>query len=675
MKSNPTEFEPIDQLCINTVRTLSIDAIQKANSGHPGLPLGAAPMAYVLWQRHLKHSPTHPKWQDRDRFVLSAGHGSMLLYSLLHLYGYDLPLEEIKNFRQWGSKTPGHPEHGLTSGVEATTGPLGQGTAVAVGMAIAERFLANLFNRPDFEMVNHYTYALVSDGDLMEGIASEASSLAGHLKLGKLIYLYDSNDVTLDGPTSMAFTAENVAKRYEAYGWKVLHVEEGNEDLSAIDRAIVQAKSHSTAPTLIIVKTTIGFGSPNKQGTSAAHGSPLGPDEVKLTKKTLHWPEDKSFWIPEDTRGHFKRSAQKGEQAEAQWLKTFTLYRQKHPDLARLWDQCFSGQLPTGWEQSLLPFEAGKAQPTRKASGTVLNVLCQQIPWILGGDADLSCSTNTTIQGTGSFEGQTGSGRNIHYGVREHAMAGIANGISYHEGVRPFVSTFFCFSDYMKPSIRLAALDHLPNIYVFTHDSIALGEDGPTHQPVEHLAALRALPHLTLIRPSDANETIEAWKVALKNTSGPTALVLTRQDLPVFDRSSRLAPASGLAQGAYILSEAAQTPQAILIATGSEVALALQAQTLLEKERIFVRVVAMPSWELFETQEKSYQEKVLPASIPFRLAIETGSPLGWERWVGNRGRILGVNRFGASAPHTTTLEKYGFSPQNVAQLTREMLNH
>ncbi|MDQ5858074.1 MAG: transketolase, partial [Acidobacteriota bacterium] len=570
-----TVRESIDELSVDTIRTLAIDAVQKANSGHPGLPLGAAPMAYVLWSRHLKHNPRDPAWPDRDRFVLSAGHGCMLWYCLLYLTGYDLTMDDLKAFRQWGSRTPGHPEYRVTPGVEATTGPLGQGTANAVGMAMAERFLAHRFNRPGHEIVDHRTFALVSDGDLMEGISNEASSLAGHLGLSKLTFLYDSNLVSLDGPTSMAFT-EDVGKRYEAYGWQVLRVEDGNTDLDGIDRALAEAKRETRRPTLIVVRTTIGYGSPNKAGTSEAHGSPLGPEEVVLTKKALGWEHEEPFFVPEDALAHFREAVDRGAQSESDWAKRFDAWAAAHPGLADEWRLAAEGKLPAGWNADLPSWKAGEKEATRVAAGKALNAIAAKVPWLIGGDADLSVSTNTKIKSGGDFDGRTGAGVNVHFGVRELAMAGIANGMAYHGGTRPFVATFFCFSDYMRPSVRLAAVSELPVVFVWTHDSIGLGEDGPTHQPVEHLMSLRAMPGFTIIRPADPNEAREAWRVAMERREGPVGLVLSRQKLPVFD-PARYAPPSGLARGAYVLAEASSgEARLLLLATGSEVALALE---------------------------------------------------------------------------------------------------
>ena len=667
-----TVARSVDQLCVDTIRTLAIDAVQKADSGHPGLPLGAAPMAYVLWQRHLKHNPRDPKWPDRDRFVLSAGHGCMLLYCLLHLTGYDLTLDDLKAFRQWGSRTPGHPEFRLTPGVEATTGPLGQGTANAIGMAIAERALAHRFNRPGHEIVNHRTIALVSDGDLMEGISSEGSSLAGHLGLSKLLYLYDSNNVSLDGPTSMTFT-EDVAKRYEAYGWNVLQVSRGDTDLDEIDRAIVSAFSETRRPTIIIVHTTLGYGSPHKAGTSAAHGSPLGKEEVVLTKRALHWEWEEPFHIPQEALAQFRKAVERGKADQDDWDKRFAAYARQYPDLAEQWRSAWALDLPAGWDQGLPSWKGGDKEATRVAGGAALNAIAAKVPYLLGGDADLSESTKTSIKGGGDFDASTGAGRNFHFGVREHAMAGIANGMAYHGAVRPFVATFFTFSDYMRPSVRLAALSELPVIFVWTHDSIGMGEDGPTHQPVEHLMSLRAIPGFTLIRPGDANEAVEAWRVAMKHLEGPVGLVLSRQKLPVFDRA-RLGPASGLAQGAYVLAESSKgAPRLILMASGSEVGLAMEARETLEAAGIGTRVVSMPSWELFDRQAPEYRESVLPAGIRARLAIEAGVSLGWKRYVGDEGDSVSLDRFGASAPGEVVMRELGFSVENVVKRAKALL--
>ena len=659
----------LDQLCVNTIRTLAIDAVQKASSGHPGLPMGAAPMAYVLWQRHLRHQPQNPEWPDRDRFVLSAGHGSMLLYALLHLTGYDVTMDDLKAFRQWGSRTPGHPEAFDTPGVEATTGPLGQGSANAVGMALAERALAHRFNRPSHTIVDHYTYALVSDGDLMEGISAEAASFAGHVRLGKLIYLYDANDVTLDGPASLTFSTEDVGRRYEAYGWQVLRVQDGDTDLEAIDAAIREAKEETRRPSIIVVKTIIGYGSPNKQGSSSAHGSPLGADEVTLTKESLGWDAEEPFYVPEEAKGQFGKAIERGDEAASQWNERFASYQGAHPELAAEWERRFSSELPAGWEAAIPSFETGDNLATREASGKVLNAIATVVPELLGGDADLSSSTKTALKDMGSFDGQTGAGKNLHFGVREHAMGSIVNGMAYHGGVRGYASTFFVFSDYMRPAVRLAALSKLPAIYVWTHDSVGLGEDGPTHQPVEHLMALRVVPNLHVIRPADANETAEAWRLAMERTDGPTALVLTRQKIATIDRSS-YGDASGTRRGAYVVAEG---DDAIVIATGSEVALALEARELLEKAGVRCRVVSMPCWELFEAQADDYRESVLPEAVKARVSVEAGVTFGWSRYLGDKGRAIGIDRYGASAPGGTVFEKLGLTPESVAETVKRLV--
>ncbi len=660
----------VEELCVDTIRTLSIDAVQKANSGHPGLPLGAAPMAYVLWSRHLKHNPRDPHWANRDRFVLSAGHGCMLLYSLLHLTGYDLSLDDLKAFRQWGSRTPGHPETLLTPGVEATTGPLGQGTANAVGMAMAERWLAHRFNRPGHGIVDHRTFAIVGDGDLMEGISSEAGSLAGHLGLGKLTYLYDDNHVTLDGPTAWSFT-EDVLRRYEAYGWQVLRVENGNTDLEAIDAAIRTAVSQEERPTIVAVRTTIGYGSPHKAGTSAAHGSPLGVEEVALTKKALGWQWTEPFFVPEEALVRFRAAVDSGASAQADWDRRFEAYARDYPDLAELWRIERKGALPPGWDAALPSWEPGEALATRVASGKIINAIAGRVPWLLGGDADLSESTKTKIEGAGDFDGRTGSGNNVHYGVREHAMAAIANGMAYHGGVRPFVATFFCFSDYMRPSVRLAALNELPTIFVWTHDSIGLGEDGPTHQPVEHLMSLRAIPHLAVMRPGDANETVECWRAAMEHRSGPVGLVLCRQNVPVLDRSGKRGDAS---RGGYVLAEATGgAPRVILMATGSELQLAVAGREKLEAEAVATRVVSMPCCELFDAQPREYREAVLPSACRARLSIEAGVTLGWQKYVGDAGGSIGLDRFGASAPGEVVMRELGFTVEHVVRFARGLL--
>lgn len=678
----------LDQLCVNTIRALAIDAVQKANSGHPGLPLDAAPMAYVLWTHFLKYNPANPHWADRDRFILSGGHGSMLLYALLHLTGYALSLDDIKNFRQWGSPTPGHPEHGLAPGVEATTGPLGQGFANGVGFAIAEAYLAARYNRPGHEIVNHYTYALVTDGDLMEGITSEAASLAGHLKLGKLIYLYDDNKISLAGATHLTFT-EDVRTRFEAYDWQVQRVEDGN-DLAALQAAIENAQRETERPSLIIVRTHIGYGSPNKQDTFEAHGSPLGVDEVKLTKKNLGFPEEPAFYIPGAALEHFRAALDRGKTWEKEWDARFAAYAQAHSELAREFQMIWRGELPQGWDADIPSFKAdAKGLSTRVAGGQALNAIAKHVPNLIGGSADLDPSTMTALKGMGDFEpassapgdqqgsvggGWSYAGRNVHFGVREHAMGAAANGMALHGGIIPFTATFLIFSDYMRPAIRLAALSEQHVIFVFTHDSIALGEDGPTHQPVEHLAALRAIPRLSLIRPCDANETAEAWRVAMQTAHKPVVLVFTRQNVPTLDRT-QLASAEGLRRGAYILAEASGgAPDVILIGSGSEVSLLVGARQELAQANIRARVVSMPSWDLFDAQSQEYRDTVLPPHVRARLAVEAGVAQGWHKYVGAGGDVLSVERFGASAPYQVLFEKFGFTTKNVAARARALLS-
>jgi len=667
-----TPQEQLDQLCINTVRMLAADAVQKAKSGHPGMPMGAAAMAYVLWSRFLKHSPVNPRWPDRDRFVLSAGHGSMLLYSLLHLTGYALTLDDIQHFRQWESKTPGHPEFGVTPGVETTTGPLGQGFGNGVGMAIAERWLAAQFNRPGHTIVDHYTYAIVSDGDLMEGVSSEAASLAGHLKLGKLIYLYDDNHISIDGNTSLAFT-EDVGRRFEAYGWHVQRLVDGN-DLAAVEVAIRAAQTEMSRPSLIVSRTHIGFGSPNKQDSIKAHGEPLGEDEVRLTKQKLGWPLTPAFLIPEEARQEFGKAVARGKVWEMEWDQRFAAYAAAFPEEAARWEEYMSGKLPPGWDADLPTFGPGDpALATRAASGKVLSALSPKVTNLLGGSADLAPSNNTYVQGVPEFHAGSYEGRNFRFGVREHAMGSTANGMALHGGLRPYTGTFLIFSDYMRPAVRLAALTHASVIFLFTHDSIGLGEDGPTHQPIEHLAALRAIPDLSVIRPADAIETVEAWRVALTH-SGPTCLVLTRQNLPVLDRA-RMQRDGGVARGAYVLADPPQgPPQAILIATGSEVAVAVGAQRLLAEKGVAARLVSMPSWDLFERQPQSYRDSVLPPAVTARLAIEAAVPLGWHKYVGSKGDVVGMTRFGASAPGPVNMEKFGFTVENVAARVMTLLS-
>jgi len=652
----------IDQLSIDTIRTLSMDAVQQADSGHPGTAMALAPLAYVLWMRHLKYNPANPEWRDRDRFVLSAGHACMLLYSVLYLTGYEVTLDDIKNFRQWASKTPGHPERGMTPGVEATTGPLGQGTGNAVGMAIAEAQLAALYNRPGHEIFNHYTYFIASDGDLMEGISHEACSLAGHLKLGKLIGFYDDNRITIDGSTDLAFS-DDTAKRFEAYGWHVQRVEDGN-DLEALDRAIGAAQRERARPSMIIVRTHIGWGSPHKQDTADAHGAPLGVEEIKLTKQNLGWPSLEPFYVPEEALEHWRTAKARGARLEAEWRKRWDAYRAAEPDLAAELDRRFTGRLPEGWDSALPSFGPKDAQATRAASGKVLNAIAPKIPELIGGSADLTGSNNTEIKGAGVFSATNHAGRNFHFGIREHGMGAAMNGLALHGGFIPFGGTFLIFSDYMRPSIRLAALTHLRTIYVFTHDSIGLGEDGPTHQPIEQLTALRAIPNLAVIRPSDPTEVVEAWRAAVTHRIGPVALVLTRQKVAVIDRS-KYAAAAGLHQGGYVLADA-KDPEVVLVSSGSEVELILGAYEKLTAEGKRPRAVSMPCLEYFAKQPERYRHAVLPVGVPV-VAVEAGSPQSWDGLVGNDGAIIGIERFGASAPYQRIYKEFGLTVENVVE--------
>jgi transketolase len=688
-KSSPSAptSSVLDHLCINTIRFLSIDAIQKANSGHPGMPMGAASMAYVLWTRFLRHNPSNPTWFNRDRFILSAGHGSMLLYSLLFLTGYNQPLEQIKQFRQWRSTTPGHPERNLSSGIEVTTGPLGQGFANGVGMAVAEQHLAARYNRPSFEIIDHYTYAIVSDGDLMEGVAAEAASLAGHLRLGKLICLYDNNFISLAGATRLTFT-EDRAKRFGAYGWHVQEVDDGN-DLQALEQALLNAQDESLRPSMIMVRTHLGYGAPHKQDTFEAHGAPLGAEEVKLTKQHLGWPLEPAFYVPEEAIQHFRRAVERGKQAEADWNANFSAYQKAHPDLARELEERMIGQLPKDWDAELPTFPADpKGLATRAASGKVLNALAKKVPMLIGGSADLSPSTNTTLQAMGDFQnpqkpegdrqGAVGGvwgyeGRNIHFGVREHAMGAMLNGIAAHGGFVPFGATFLVFSDYVRPAIRLAALMKQHVIYVFTHDSIGVGEDGPTHQPVEHVAALRTIPNVMVLRPCDANETALAWRVAMEAHHQPVALILTRQNVPTLDRG-HYASAEGLRRGAYVLVDASEgKPDMILMASGSEVHLVLEAREKLAAEHVNARVVSAPSWELFDRQPQDYRDSVLLPSVKVRLAVEAGVSQGWHRYVGDHGDLIALDRFGASAPGGVVMRELGFTVENVIRKAQALL--
>jgi len=661
----------LDLLCINTVRTLAMDAVQKANSGHPGTPMALAPVAYVLWQRHLRYNPVNPAWAGRDRFVLSCGHACMLQYAALYLTGYDLSLDDLKQFRQWGSRTPGHTEYGHTPGVEVTTGPLGQGVGNAVGLALAEAHLAATFNRPGHAIVDHYTYFLCSDGDLMEGVSHEACSFAGHLKLGKLIGVYDDNHITIDGKTELTFS-DDTAKRFESYGWHVQRVADGN-DLAAIDAALAAARRVADRPSLIILRTHIGFGSPNKQDSAGAHGAPLGEEEVKLTKQNLGWPSLEPFYVPEEALAHWRKAKERGAQLEGEWKKKYAAYRQAHPDLATELERRLAGRLPDGWDSDLPVFTPKDAQATRAASGKVLAAVAAKIPELIGGSADLAESTNVVFHKGGELEAGNLGGRNMHFGIREHGMGAVMNGLALHGGVRPLGSTFFIFSEYMRPPIRLAALCNLPTIYVFTHDSIGLGEDGPTHQPVEQLASMRAIPNVLVLRPADPTEVVEAWRVALTHRDGPVALVLTRQKVAVLDRA-KYPPASGLRQGAYVLADAkGGDPAVILMGSGSEVELVVGAYEKLTAEGIRARAVSMPSMELFARQSQQYRDTVLPPAVRARVAVEAAVAQPWYRWVGDRGVMLGIERFGTSAPAPRIYQEFGLTVDNVVKKAKELL--
>jgi transketolase len=658
----------LDQLCINTIRFLSADAVQKANSGHPGMPMGMADAAYVLWTQILKHNPSNPEWVDRDRFVLSAGHGSMLLYSLLHLTGYDLPLDELEQFRQWESKTPGHPEYRCAPGVETTTGPLGQGFATGVGMALATRMLATRYNKPGHKIVDHHIYAIVSDGDLMEGVAAEAASLAGHLGLSEIVYLYDDNKISLVGPTDWSFT-EDVGARFEAYGWFVQEVD--GYDLAAIAQAIRAAQAETERPSLIKVRSHIGYGAPTKQDSAASHGSPLGDEELDGAKKALGWPVEPRFLIPDEALAHLLKAVEKGKAAEAEWNARFAAYAAEHPALAAEFKGRMSGALPAGWDAELPAFDPAKPVATRNASGTVINAIAPHLPALAGGAADLASSTKTLINGESDVNKGAFEGRNLRFGVREHAMGAMLNGMALHGGFIPYGGTFLVFSDYLRPAIRLAALMHAHVVYVFTHDSLWLGEDGPTHQPVEHVAALRTIPNLTVIRPADATEVAEAWKVAVES-DGPVALILTRQGVDVLDQS-RYPPASSLTRGAYVLADAEGTPDVVLIASGSEVHVALAARQVLADKGVQARVVSMPSWELFEAQSQAYRDSVLPPEVTARLAVEAGVSMGWARYVGLDGDVVAIDRFGESAPYKVLMEKFGYTDSAVAERALKLL--
>lgn len=661
----------IDELCVNTIRFLSVDAVQKAKSGHPGMPLGCAPIAYTLFSKFMRFNPANPDWFGRDRFILSAGHGSMLLYSTLHLAGYDISLDDLKDFRQMGSRTPGHPEYGKTPGVETTTGPLGQGFTNAVGIAMANKYWSAKFSREGFDLFDQYVYVIASDGDLMEGISHEAASLAGHLKLGRLIVFYDDNQISIDGCTDLSLS-DDAQKRFEAYGWHTLRVEDGN-DLSALSRAVEEAQKVTDRPTIILTRTIIGYGSPNKQGKSSCHGSPLGPDEIVLTKKFLGWDPEKHFYVPDEVREFFSHYKNRGLELENCWNELVEKYCQAYPEEGRLLKEFLSGSFSSDWKSLLPEFSAeDKKIATRSASGKVLNAIAPGLPGLLGGSADLTPSNNTYLNGLGDYSPKDYTGRNLHYGVREHAMASIMNGMALYGPTLPYAGTFLVFSDYMKPAIRLAALSELQAVYVFTHDSIGVGEDGPTHQPIEHLAMLRAIPGLTVIRPADANETSIAWKAAVEHKSGPTALILTRQDLPIIDQQ-KFAPAEGVEKGAYVLSDSPREADMIIMATGSEVQLALKAQELLSIEGIEARVVSFPSWELFEKQSADYKESVLPASVKVRLSVEAGLRMGWDKYLGDSGDAVSIEHFGASAPAEKLFEHYGFTAENVAQKAKALL--
>ena len=663
----------IVELSIHTIRTLSMDAVQKANSGHPGTPMALAPLAYELWMNHLRCNPRNPNWFDRDRFVLSCGHASMLLYAVLHLTGYELALDEIVRFRQWGSKTPGHPEYGLTPGVETTTGPLGQGFMNAVGMAMAEAHLASVFNRQDHMIVDHHTYVFMSDGDIMEGASHEAASLAGHLGLGKLICVYDDNRITIDGETSLSYS-DDVVKRFEGYNWHVQDLGDSAEDLSSISGALNLAKAETERPSLIVVRSHIGYGSPRYQDTARAHGAPLGDEEIEATKRNYGWPEGETFLVPDKVSAHMGEAVSRGVALEEDWNRRFAKYQSENPELAAKFQEALEGKPPSGWESGIPRFDAdGGALATRAASGKVLNEIASAIPWLVGGSADLAASNNSLLKESGNFARGDYANRNIHWGIREHAMGAACSGMALHGGVRPYAATFFTFTDYARPAIRLAALMELPVIYLMTHDSIGLGEDGPTHQPIEHLASLRAMPGLTIIRPCDANETAAAWRVAIERSEGPTMLVLTRQGLPVVERSEEN-EADALARGAYVISpERGNSPQAILIATGSEVELAMEAKNALAADGIDARVVSMPSWELFREQPRSYRDSVLPAQVKARVAIEAGATMGWREWVGDHGVIIGLDHFGASAPYKEIYAHFGLTSENIVEQTKGIL--
>ena len=666
-----TNNNQLEQLSINTIRFLAVDGVQKANSGHPGMPMGCAPIGYLLYRNVMKHNPANPKWLNRDRFVLSAGHGSMLLYSLLHLCGYNMPLEQLKQFRQWGSITPGHPEYGLTEGVETTTGPLGQGISNSVGMAIAQSHLSAKFNKEDMKIIDHYIYGICSDGDLMEGVSHESCSLAAHLKLGQIIFFYDNNGITIDGSTSLAFS-EDVGKRFEAYGWHVQHVEDVN-DLSLLDKAVKNAQAVKDKPSIIVTKTHIGYGSPNKQDTAAAHGSPLGEEEVRLSKKNLGWPEDSSFLIPGEVAEDFKQVAVKGRKVEEEWNELFKRYEQKYPDDAKLFTSMMSGEFGEEWKSKLPVFkDEGKKLATRAASGNVLAAITPSLPSLIGGSADLAPSNNTLVKAFPNFSAASHEGRNFHFGIREHGMASIMNGMAIYGGIIPYGGTFLIFSDYLRPAIRLASLSKVRPVYVFTHDSIGLGEDGPTHQPIEHISSLRAIPGLLVIRPADANETAQAWKIAIEHKKGPVAILLTRQGLPILDQS-KYPSAENLAKGAYVIKDCEGTPELLLIASGSEVSISIKAAEQLQTDGIKIRVVSFPCWELFEEQPQDYKDSVFPPDVSARISVEAGVKHGWERYTGLHGISISLDKFGASAPGGILMEQYGFTSENIVKKAKSYL--
>ncbi len=667
----PSNQDKMNELCINTIRFLAVDGVQKANSGHPGMPMGCAPIAFLLYTKIMKHNPANPKWLNRDRFVLSAGHGSMLLYSTLHLCGYNIPMDQLKLFRTFGSITPGHPEFGLTEGVETTTGPLGQGFANSVGMAIAEEYLASRFNKDDIKILDHYIYGICSDGDMMEGVSHEAAALAGHLKLGKIIFFYDYNHITIDGPTSLAYT-DDVNKRFEGYHWHVQEVEDVN-NLDALETALKNAQKVTDKPSIIITHTHIGFGSPNKQDTSHAHGSPLGPEEVKLTKENLGWPLEPEFLIPNKVNEFFKKVGIKGKEEEDNWNKLFAKYEEKYPADAKLFKDVMSGNFGEEWKSKFPSFEDdGKKLATRAASGKVLNAIASSLPTLIGGSADLEPSNNTYLKDYKNFSAENRDGRNFHFGIREHGMASILNGMAYYGGVIPYGGTFLIFSDYLRPAIRLGSLSKIKPIYVFTHDSIGLGEDGPTHQPVEHISSLRAIPKLIVIRPADANETVYAWQAALEHIGSPVALLLTRQGLPILDQK-KYPSAKNLLKGAYVLKDSKGTPDLIILATGSEVGISLTAANKLESEGTKVRVVSFPSWELFEKQSKEYRDSVIPPIVKARVSVEAGVKHGWDKYIGDYGEAVSVEKFGSSAPVGIVMEKYGFTPENIVDTAKRVL--